>query len=68
MGFPRCTLDIDDNGSIDALTDGLILIRAMLGLTGTAVTQGAAGTDAMRSTWSAIRAYLNGNCGANFAP
>ncbi len=65
---PPCTLDVDGNNTIDALTDGLIIIRAMLGLTGTSVTSGAIGGSASRSTWAQIQPYLNGNCGTNFAP
>ena len=34
-------LDADGDGQALAMTDGLLLIRAMLGLTGTALTQGA---------------------------
>jgi len=67
-GSPGCTLDTDGNGVIDALTDGLILIRAMFGLTGTSVTNSAVGLGASRTTWAQIQPYLNGNCGANFAP
>jgi hypothetical protein len=61
-------LDIDGNSTTDALTDGLLLVRAMFGLTGTAVTNGAVAAGAPRATWAAVRSYLNGNCGANFAP
>ncbi|MEO8752487.1 MAG: hypothetical protein ABI624_07405 [Casimicrobiaceae bacterium] len=63
-----CSLDVDGNGGIDALTDGLILIRAMFGLTGTAATNGAIGAGASSTGWAALRAYLNGNCGSSFAP
>ena len=64
-----CTLDVDGNGSIDALTDGLILIRAMFGLTGPAVTNGVIGGGMpTRTTWAQIQSYLNANCGTNFAP
>ena len=63
-----CTLDADGNGAIDALTDGLVLIRAMFGLTGTAVTNGAIGTNATRAQWSDISAFFNANCGTNFTP
>ena len=63
----NCTLDIDGNHSVDALTDGLIIIRAMFGLTGTPVTTGAVGAGASRTTWAQIQPYLNGNCGASFA-
>ena len=59
-------LDIDGNGTTDALTDGLIIIRAMFGLTGTAVTNGAVAAGASRATWADIRGYLNTSCGANF--
>ena len=63
-----CTLDVDGNNAIDALTDGLIIIRAMFGLTGTAVTNGAIGGGASRPTWALLQPYLNGNCGSSFAP
>ena len=58
----------DGNNSIDALTDGLLILRAMFGLTGTSVTGGAVGGGATRATWAQIRPYLNGNCGTSFAP
>jgi hypothetical protein len=61
-----CTIDVDGNGSNDALTDGLVLIRALFGLTGTAATNGAIGGGATRGTWSAIQAYLSANCGTSF--
>ena len=56
-------LDIDGNGTTDALTDGLMIIRALFGLTGTAVTNNALGQNATRVTWPAIRDYLNSVCG-----
>jgi hypothetical protein len=65
---PGCSLDIVGNGEIDALTDGLILIRAMFGLTGTAATSNAIGQGAGRSNWNEIRAFLNANCATNFPP
>ena len=36
-------------------------------VTGTSVTNNAIGAGATRNTWAQIRAYLNGNCGTNFA-
>lgn len=65
-----CSLNVDGTpgNDFDPLTDGLILIRAMFGLTGTAVTAGAIGTGATRNTWTQIQTYLNANCGTNFAP
>ena len=68
VGGGPCTLDVDGNNAIDALTDGLLILRAMFGLTGTSVTNGALGGGASRSDWTTIRAYLNGSCGASFAP
>ena len=66
---PPCTLDVDGSGGApDALTDGLLMIRAMFGLTGTSVTTGATAVGAPRNNWTLIRAYLNGSCGANFGP
>ena len=44
-----------------------MLLRAMFGLTGTAVTNSAVGDGASRTTWSQIQPYLNGNCGTGFA-
>ncbi len=57
-------LDIDGNGSTLLASDGVMLLRAMFGLTGTAVTNGAV---VGGRTWADIRTYLNTNCGGNFA-
>ena len=61
-------LDIDANGSTDALTDGLMILRASFGLTGTAVTNNALGVNPNRGDWAAIRSYLNTTCGGTFGP
>jgi hypothetical protein len=66
--FPSSCLDVDGNGQFDALTDGLMLIRAMFGLTGTPVTNGAIGSGPSRTTWAQIRSFLNTACGTNFLP
>ena len=58
-------LDVDGNGSTGAASDGVMLLRAMFGLTGTAVTDGAV---VGNRTWADIRNYLNTQCGGNFAP
>jgi hypothetical protein len=63
-----CTLDVDGNNVVDALTDGLMILRAMFGLTGASVTNGAVGGGATRPDWATIRPYLNNICAATFAP
>jgi hypothetical protein len=54
-----CVLDVDGNGTISATSDGLMLLRAMLGLTETAVTQGATVPGAPRTTWTQIAPYVH---------
>ena len=54
----RSALDADGNGVVDALTDGVLILRHLLGLTGTALTQGAVGSGAKRLTAGDIEAYL----------
>ena len=58
-------LDIDGNGATAPASDGVMLLRAMFGLTGTAVTEGAV---VGGRTWADIRNYLNTQCGGSFAP
>lgn len=56
-------LDIDGNNATEAQTDGLLLLRAMLGFTGTSVTNNALGTGTpTRGDWPAIRSYLTDSC------
>ena len=54
----RTSLDIDNNGSSDALTDGLLLIRFLFGLRGQALIAGAIGPGATRITSAQIEAYI----------
>ena len=63
---PACSLDVDGSQRIDAMTDGLLILRAMLGFTGSAVTDNATAGNATRGTWALLQPYLNGNCGASF--
>lgn len=66
---PPCDLDLDGSGGApNAMTDGLMLLRAMLGLTGSSVTSGAIIGTPPRNTWPQIRQYLNDRCGASFVP
>ncbi|MDA0796761.1 MAG: VCBS repeat-containing protein [Proteobacteria bacterium] len=54
-------LDIDDDGKTDALTDGLLAIRYMFGLSDAPLITGVIGQDASRATSLEIEAYLNEN-------
>lgn len=54
---PYAVLDIDGNGQVDALTDGVLTLRYLLGLRGDALVAGATGACASRDT-AAIEAYL----------
>jgi N-acetylneuraminic acid mutarotase len=51
-------LDVDDNGSIDANTDGLLVIRYMLGLRGDVLLADALGANPGRFTVQAIESTL----------
>lgn len=60
VGVSRgCVIDIDGNQVVSPLTDGLMLLRAMLGLTGSAVTAGATATGAPRTSWAEIAPYVH---------
>jgi len=61
VAVPPCTMDIDGDGHIYASTDGLMLMRVMLGLTNAAVSSAAA-VGSPRSTWPDIKKYLNESC------
>lgn len=55
-----CVLDIDGDQTISATSDGLMLLRAMLGLTGDAVTTGATVPSvSARKTWQQIAPYVH---------
>ena len=51
-------LDVDGNGQVEALTDGLLFIRYLFGLRGAALIAGVIGTGATRTTAAAIEAYI----------
>jgi hypothetical protein len=53
----RPLLDVDGNGQVDPMTDGLMILRFMLGMTGAAMTQGAIGTSPTR-TVSEMTTYM----------
>lgn len=52
------TLDIDGNGHPDALTDGLMFLRYLFGLRGSALISNAVGTGATRTTATQIEEYM----------
>jgi hypothetical protein len=54
------TLDVDANGSIQPLTDGLLVLRALFGFTGASLTSGAVGDGCTRCDAAAIEIYLDG--------
>ena len=60
---PVATLDVDASitaTKYDALTDGLIVIRYLFGLTGESLTTGALGGTATRMDPAAVKVYLDG--------
>ena len=51
-------LDIDGDERIDALTDGLLLLRYLFGFQGSSLIEDVRGSDATRATSSDITAYV----------
>jgi hypothetical protein len=51
-------LNVDGNGSYDALTDGLLAIRYLFGLSGAALITGVEGAGATRITATDVGSYL----------
>ncbi len=50
--------DIDGDLSVDPLTDGLLIVRYLRGMTGTALIQDAIGNGASRNTATLVERYL----------
>jgi hypothetical protein len=57
---PSAVLDIDDDGLVDPLTDGLLVLRFGFGFTGAAFTALVVGDDCNRCDASTILPYLTG--------
>lgn len=55
------TLDVDDNGELAPLTDGLLILRHLFGFTGSALIEGAVGENSKRTDAGAIDAHLIAN-------
>ena len=51
-------VDVDGNGKVDALTDGLVIPRYLFGLRGDALIDGVIAVEATRKTAEDIEAYL----------
>jgi hypothetical protein len=54
-----CVLDVDGDHTVNALTDGVILLRAMLGLSGDSLIAGAVGAGAARTTAAQIEPFVH---------
>ena len=52
------TLDVDGNGEADALTDGVLIMRYLLGFRGNELLKDVVASEATRDTASAIEGYL----------
>ncbi len=61
--------NVTGGASTTAATDGLVILRAMSGKTGTDVTNGlglAREPGATNTSWAAIQSWLNTTCGSSF--
>jgi len=61
------TLDIDNNSSKDALSDGLIILRYLFGLRGDVLISGVVASDAKRTSSNEIERYLESLMSLNTA-
>ena len=57
--FRTTMLDVDQNGSADALSDGILIIRNLFGFTGSALTNGAVDPAGQRTDPTAIATFLD---------
>lgn len=64
------SLDVNGNtpAAQTAFIDGILLVRMMLGLNGTALTSGVNLTGSARNTSATIVGYVNSTCGTSFTP
>lgn len=59
------SIDVDGDGNIDPLTDGLLIIRYLLGFTGNLLIDGAVGANATRTSSIEIENYIKARVPAN---
>ena len=52
------SIDVDGDGYVEPLTDGLLIIRYLLGFSGDSLIDGAVGGDATRTTPTEIEDYI----------
>jgi hypothetical protein len=57
-GGAGIVLDVEGNGAVAALTDGLLVLRSLFGLTGTTLITGAVGPGCTRCTAGEVQGYL----------
>jgi serine protease len=67
-GNMAMAFDIDGDGQVLATTDGLMLLRAALGLPSAVIAAGATATGSPRDSSILIQSYLQVQCGLNVAP
>jgi hypothetical protein len=60
LGSIAGSLDVDGNGSLGPLTDGLLVLRYLFSFTGTTLTNGAVANDCSRCDAAAIEPWLAG--------
>lgn len=58
LKFVDSIADVDDNGEMDALTDGLLLLRYLFDLRGDSLVDGAVALNSSRSTSDEIEQYI----------
>jgi len=51
-------LDVDGNGKLDALTDGLLIMRFLSGFRGDALLRNAVANDANRTSANDVESYV----------
>ena len=64
----RCTMDLDGSNTTGASSDGVLLMRMLLGLSGNAAITGALSSNASRLTWAGVRDYAGLHCRLRAAP
>jgi uncharacterized delta-60 repeat protein len=69
FGYRTCSPDLDGDNRVDQAVDALIGTRIALGMRGSAVIAGISfPASASRTTWEAIRGFLNSQCQMLIAP